>query len=989
MRLLRMAGKYMGIHRWAALLGGVIALAVQAQELYPDGQSFERRRWTQADGAPQQALSVTQTDEGLLWFASAVGLYTFDGIRFRQMNQVYGHALPSNNIMSTRKVAGGLAVGYYFGGLSIFTPGHATHYVAGQGFPRGSVLGISTDSDGRMYVATSSGLVMRQDSQWLPVGQDSLPKGSVNLVKHDQSGRLWARVGAEYYVRPLGSQAFVPVPVPPKARVTWRMDGLYVLAQGKQVQVLDAQPTQRQERYDQPQLYQGPPVPGPHGTLWATRADGLVRLARGGDGVLRAAELFASAMGREAQFDKVSIDREDNLWLVTPGGIERLRRHRFHRLEAPSNAFFWLAQRGFGEELWLGASRAPLARLAADGSRVPTEVESPSALLRQAPDHVWVGSADALWEFHGKAQQRWALPPDLGRGYEVQALAAEAGGRLLVAISRNGLWTFEQGQWRQDQRLHGIEEPMPTCMLSDGQGRTWLGLTNSRLAELTPGAARLLPASAGLQVGNVLSLLDAGGKLLVGGDLGVAWVEGGTAHPLRFQQPGGLQRITGMVLDRQGSLWMHSNSGLHRVRQQELARFWAAPAQALESELFNFEDGINGMAAQSRPLPSLALAHDGRLYYATMTESGWIDPATIPRNTRAPTVLLQSLRTAEREYQPADQLLLPQRTTAIELAFTATALSIPERVRLKFRLDGVDTGWREAGLERRVQYTNLAPGGYRFHVIAANEDGVWNHEGAQFRFEIEPAFWQTSWFRLACALALLVAGVLLYRWRVAIIQRRAEQHVALRLDATLQERSRIARSLHDNLLQAVQALLLRFHLVEQKLGQQPELQKMVGSALDYAESLVVTTRDEVMELRRAQDADEMFAALRHAAAQAAPGAEQRLSFTVVGQPRHLRIDTCAELSSVLREAVLNSVAHSGAAHIEVRLSFRDEALLAEARDDGIGLDAIVAQHGKSGHWGITGMRERMVRLGGQIEIGPGPKGGVAVRLVIPAQQAYA
>jgi len=266
---------------------------------------------------------------------------------------------------------------------------------------------------------------------------------------------------------------------------------------------------------------------------------------------------------------------------------------------------------------------------------------------------------------------------------------------------------------------------------------------------------------------------------------------------------------------------------------------------------------------------------------------------------------------------------------------------------------------------------------------------VWNKEGAQLSFEIEPAFWQAGWFRAACALAALAAAALLYRWRVAVLQRRAEQHAALRLDAKLQERSRIARSLHDNLLQAVQALLLRFHLVGQKLEQQPELQKMVGSALDYAESLVASTRDEVMELRRPQDADELFATLRHTAAQAAPGAEQRLSFTVAGQPRYLRADSCAELSSALREAVLNSVIHSGARQIAVKLAFADDALLAEASDDGIGLDAGTARHGKHGHWGIPGMRERIVRLGGQVEISAGPQGGVVVRLSIPALQAYA
>jgi len=980
----------MKIQRWAALLlGGVLALAARAQELHPDGQSFERRRWTQADGAPQLAMKITQTDDGMLWFAGTAGLHSFDGLRFQRVEKVYGHPLPSTNIGSARTVPGGLAVGYYFGGLSIFKPGSVTHYVAERDFPRGSVYDVNVGKDGVMRASTSSGVVALRDGKWLPEGLPSLPRGVAKWVKFDQSGRMWAFIGNDYYVRPIGKEDFVKVPVPPNAATTSRNDGLFMKPAGKDIQRLDIVPTPPADRIEHPELYNHVPSPGPHGTQWVARGENLVRLARADDGVLRAAELFASGTGREEIISRSFVDREDNFWLVTPSGIERLRRHRFHRLETELNSFYWLAQRGLGEELWFGAMRSPLKRLKPDGTVQATDVGTLTALLRVADDHVWVGGGEALWEFRGGTQQRWELPAQAGKAPEVQAMAAAPDGSLLVSISRSGLWRFAQGRWRQDERMQRISDAVAIAMLTDSKGKTWLGLTGGRLLELKAGEVVQLPASAGLQVGNILCLQEVDGKLLVGGDLGAAWVQDGKAHALRPEHAESFQHISGLVLDRQGSLWAHSNDGLYRFDAAALAGFWKTPSQPLPAELFNFEDGISGVAAGGRPLPSLAMANGGRLYYASVSHVGWVDPAGISRNKRPPNVLLQSLRTVDKEYEPVDKLVLPQQTTAIELAFTATALSIPERVRMKFRLSGVDTDWREAGLERRAQYTNLTPGHYRFQVIAANEDGVWNNEGAQFTFVILPSFWQTGWFRIACALAALVMAVLVYRWRISVVERRAEQHAALQLDAKLQERSRIARSLHDNLLQAVQALLLRFHLVEQKLAKEPELQSMVGSALDYAESLVAITRDEVMELRRAQDADELFAALRHAASQAAPGEELRLSCTIVGQPRPLRADSCAELASVLREAVLNSVAHAEAQHIEVRLTFRDDSLLAEVRDDGVGLAAAVALHGKSGHWGIPGMRERIGRLGGQIEIASAGKGGVTVSLSIPAQQAYA
>ncbi|WP_374580498.1 triple tyrosine motif-containing protein [Pseudoduganella sp.] len=993
----------MSIQRWPLLLlHWLLALAVHAAPAdagraaslaapQPDGQSFERRRWTQVDGAPQMGNGLAQTADGMLWIGSALGLYSFDGVRFRKVQQVYGQPLQSSNISFIYKFDDALAVGYYFGGLSIFTPRGATHHRAGRGFPRGSMQGFTASKDGKQYAITTTGLFMQQGGQWVAQGEDSLPGGG-SWVAHDRAGRLWVRVDRDYYVRPLGSTRFVRLPVEQDVRTAWTMDGLFVLPRGGNVRPLDVAPLPPDlpaRQFVLPDQFRSPPLPGPHGTLWSTRSDGLVRLAPGADGKLQVAELFASSEARDAMINRMTIDREGNLWILNPGGVERLRRHRVQRLPGAANAFFWLGQRGFGDELWLGANGLPLTRVKADGSRQETPVSMANVLLRLTDDHVWVGAAKALWEFHGDRQQQWDLPPGLGKAAEVQALARERGGRLLVSLTRNGLWHFDQGKWQRDPRLAGVDEAIPTTMLTDSQGITWLGLTNNRLLWLENGTLQTLPASAGLQVGNVLTLADIGGKLLVGGDLGAAWLENGTAHPLRLRNVENFQRITGMVTDRQGSLWLHSNDGLHRVSAEALAGFWRAPAHALQAELFNFEDGIHGMAAQSRPLPSLSLAHDGRLYYATMTETGWLDPSAIARNRRAPTVLLQSLRSGEREYAAQDGLVLPQQTSAVELAFTATALSIPERVRLKFRLDGVDRDWREAGPERRAQYTNLAPGEYRFRVIAANEDGVWNTEGAQFSFRIEPALWQTTGFRLACALAALLAALQLYRWRVAVIQRRAEQHAALRLEATLQERSRIARSLHDNLLQAVQALLLRFHLVEQKLVAQPELRHMVGSALDYAETLVASTRDEVMELRRAPGADALFESLRQAAEQALPGAGQRLSFTVSGRPRHLALEAGAELGCVLREAVWNSVRHAGARQIAVRLEYGAEALLAQACDDGVGLDPAIAEHGRDGHWGLAGMRERIGRLGGRIAIAAGAQGGTEVRLAIPAQQAYA
>lgn len=523
-------------------------------------------------------------------------------------------------------------------------------------------------------------------------------------------------------------------------------------------------------------------------------------------------------------------------------------------------------------------------------------------------------------------------------------------------------------------------------MLRDSAGKTWLSLTNNRFGMLAPQALQLLPADRLRQVGNVLSMLDAGGgRLLVGGDMGVAWIDGGKVQAMTFQRRDPVQRVTGLVLDRFGQLWLHCNDGMLMLPAEALANFWRAPQQPVTSELFNFEDGVSGTASPTRPLPSLSLDGSGRVYYATTSQVGWIDPARIRRNPLAPDVIIQALHTTDGALRPVDGMTLPGHPTAVDLNFTATSLSIPERVSLKYRLEGVDAGWQDVQRERSAHYTNLAPGDYRFQVIAANEDGVWNMQGAELRFHLQPNFWQTLWFQLLCVLLLVLAGMVLYRWRIALLKQRAEERAAAVIEATLQERGRIARSLHDNLLQAVQALILRFHSLQSRMKQEPDLQLKLDKVLSYAEELVESTRDEVVALRREPPREALLAALKKSLAGTMPEGEDLLRFSTIGVAQPLRDEVSSEVLYVLREAIWNSARHARASDIAVELNFAAAAFSGAVIDDGVGL----GQHAEaSGHWGIVGMRERIQRLGGVIEIGGGQHGGVCVRFAIPAALAY-
>jgi signal transduction histidine kinase/ligand-binding sensor domain-containing protein len=949
--------------------------------------SYEHRRWGRSEGAPQLAFALAQTADGMLWFGTPDGLYSFDGLRFRLVNTVWGHALKASNIASLLATPNGLLVGYRFGGLSIFTPASATHYVAGRDFPLGSTGSIVARRNGEVYATTSTAIVRLTGGRWLPIPLNGLPTQQLGRIDFDRDDTLWLDGTQDYYALRAGARQFEYVGH--ASMKGWsKVDGrIYAVApEGGYLAALAGEPPRRL-KLDRPALYTDVLIEGPDHSFWAGRSDGIARLARRPDGVLQAVEHFGTGRGINGTIANNMIDREGNLWVATFDGVERFRRHRLQQIDMGQLAphLNWLAQPGTGQELWYGALGTPLVRLLPDGRRLTTGIISPTAIYRVAADQAWAGAQGALWQLDDAATRRWPLPATLAK-FPIQAITAGMGGELLVSVARNGLWHFREGNWTPDASNAAIADATPIAMLTDHAGQIWLGYTNNRLARMTPAGVQFLPASASLDVGNITSLFALGERLLVGGDLGVAWLDGATMRPLLPAGEERLRGVSGMVADRQGGLWLHGAAGLIHLTSSALAQFWRAPEQPLPWEVFNHEDGLRGTSAKIRPLPSIALGADGNIYYATLEGVGWLDPAHIRRNPAAPQIILETLAANGRHYFPQPGLQLPPRTTALDIRFTAAVLSIPERARLRYQLDGVDADWREATSDRAAHYTNLAPGQYRFHVMAANEDGLWSAP-AELRFDIAPTPWQTDWFKALCAGVLLLMLYLLYRWRMAAVARRSALRAAIHMDGMLNERIRIARSLHDNLLQGLQALIMRCQAAMMRLPEHSDSHRMLNSTLDYAEQLLDETRDEVMALRREQHGQQMLAQLRQTLIASLPDTEDRLQFAMSGAARAVRSEVAAELSYVLREAVLNSARHAQATHITVSLHFGQDTLQCEVADDGVGIDAATAASGHAGHWGIVGMRERVAALGGEISIGGG-NGGTVIQVRVPAALAY-
>jgi signal transduction histidine kinase len=401
-------------------------------------------------------------------------------------------------------------------------------------------------------------------------------------------------------------------------------------------------------------------------------------------------------------------------------------------------------------------------------------------------------------------------------------------------------------------------------------------------------------------------------------------------------------------------------------------------------ERFDRLDGLMGTPEQLRPLPTAVEATDGQIWFALTNGVVKIDPKLIRHNTVVPTVLVQSVVAGGRTYTGIQPLSLPVGVTNLQFNYTATSLAIPERVVFRYMLDGFDNRWMEAAQRRQAFYTNLPPGSYRFRVIASNDDGVWNAAGASIGIEIPPVFYQTRWFAALCLVVVVFLSCTFYQLRV----RQVARALSVRFDERLAERTRIARDLHDTLLQTIQGsklviddaleapqdLVRMRRAVKQLSGWLQRAIQEGRAALASLRASGTRTSDLVEDLRRVTEPD------------CAPEG-MSISFSVIGEVRDLHPLVREEVCRVGEQAVRNALAHSRGRQLEVELRYAQD-LAVRVSDDGVGIDSLVLQRGKEGHFGLQGMRERASRIGGKLTVLSSPNFGTEVTIVVPGRLAF-
>lgn len=969
----------------------VHAQPAQQPNLQPNAQpSLQHVAWRKRDGAPSGAIGIAQDSKGMLWFATFDGLYRFDGVRFDRMDAIDGHQLLATDVAAVAAYGDALWVGYRFGGVSVFEHGAVTHYKAPQGLPQRTAQAIARTDDGVMWVGTYVGVYRRDGQRWSLVG-DGLPPSSARSFNVAANGALLAYMADGVYLKQRDSRRFRRVAgVPMIESGDVRGDGAILLkSEDRQLFLLDpvtevarpfALPGFTQTRLDVMQEKQGP--------MWVLSPQGLHLF----DPSLTLQKTYSMETGFSGRVvHNFMEDREGNTWFSTENGVDRISVARINKLEPLAGQSLHMSVlAGDHGEVWIGSSPYmtgyddTVYRVARDGSRVVTPIHHPTASTRAPDGSLWFAGRGLLWRVQGAQYRHWPLPEAV-RSYDVQAMAIDARGTLWLSIVGNGIHMFKDGAWARPDDAQ-LAQRTAISLHRDAQGRIWFGYPQNAVAMLAAdGTLRRFDASRGLAVGNVLAMASRGQRLWIGGDHGFGYWDGVRFRSLRDRDGPAFYGVSGIVETAAGDVWLHGTGGLVYIAARALADAIAGQSGAVAVERFDYLDGYEGVAAQLRPIPTLTETTDGRIWYATTAHTGWIDPRRIGRNPLAPTPQITAVQTSQRPYPITGPVHLPAGTEDIQLDFTAAVLTIPERARFRYRLAGLETAWREAGARRQAFYTNMRPGDYRFEVQASNEDGVWSRQTAHLDVSIAPTFVQTAWFKLLCVLVLALGVYGWMRWRVQLATTRATERIRERLN----ERTRIARTLHDSFLQSVQALIMRFERIKRGIARDDPLQREIDSALNAADAVLLEGRDQVWALRSGDAVPvDLEPDLREAAG--ACGAQYGVSVTLAahGQPVLLPEQVRDEALAIALEALHNACRHSGAAHVQVTLHYLKDSFELRVTDAGCGIvEQVLADGAPPGHWGLAGMRERAQLIGATLHIGRGVAGGTEVCLAVPLHGA--
>lgn len=955
---------------------------------------FHHSRFTVEDGAPGDIRTIVQAPDGYLLLGARDGLYRFDGVTFEHLARPPSRHVDNEQVSALVALRSGeVLVGYYSGPLAIYRDGRLREVPGLR--PGGQPKPMIEDHDGRIWARFDDGLAFYARGHWTIVA--SPRTGFPHIV----TSFLLARDGT-LWITSLNTILFIPRG---ETRIHYSgavISGRTSLAQDSngQIWITDAlNAVQRVPDYPHgakasPKLLaQADKINTQRilfdrdGTLWGVAPNGVFRIplrtadARSTE-PLPAVQLFGSQDGLTSDAAiSLSEDREGDIWVGTPMGLDMFRTANVVKPSGvprvPSGYQTFMIPRSGP---FIFADENNLYSVDREGSRrtlFASGLKPISCLCSVRDGSTYIGQIRGISHFKNGVLTNLPINDKL-----VFALCAADGNTVWYTMQSSGIARVENDQvtYFPPPSNYSFDEWSESILATPMGVAAYFHRIGIVRVDVQPWVT--LASEDAIGVGQISSLVNGDG-LLIGGYRGVARVRAGRIDRLTAEDHPWLDDTQTLARAPNGDLWIFSRSGLTRVTAKALEAAFQNPRAPIARESFDMRDGLPSPATSLEPA-ILEVADDGRIWISTTEGVAWIDPGHLVRNTLAPPVSIRTVIANGRRFRDPRQLSLTAGTTDLEIDYAALSFTKPSRVQFRYKLDGVDSNWVDPGQRRQAFYTRLGPGNYTFHIIASNNDGVWNRTGANLAFIIPPTFIQSNTFIVLCTLASIAFLWLLYTLRV----RQMAARFRILLHERLDERERIARELHDTLLQGFQGLMLHFRSIAERMPSDQPAHALMGSALDRAEAVLVEGRDRVRDLRRATDRGDIAESLATAGNKLALDSATKFRITAEGRMRALHPMARDEVCMIGEEAIFNAFRHARAATIEVGLVYGRQSFSLKVCDDGAGFDPAILAKGREGHFGLLGMRERAEKIKAGIKLESRPGGGTEIELTVPASVAY-
>ena len=988
----------------------LITLAVLAAErlAVADSSSYRFDSWASGTGLPQNSVySILQTSDGYLWITTLDGLVRYDGVRFRVFNKINSKGIRTNRFTKLFEDRDkDLWICTEDGGVTRYRDGSFTTFTTEHGLPGNWTFGLRQTDDGELLIRTSQGLARWRDGRFLPVSTDVNSFDSV-LGYQGHSGALWYRLGTT----------------------------LRRVKDGKVTEYVV--PAFSEDDQDRPQLYEDH-----QGRLWiGTLHEGLFVLE--GDALTHYTAKDGLPSNMITSFCE---DREGALWLSTPGGgLVRFQDGRFTTLTTedglPSNRIvtiyedregtLWVGTNGNGMfrinkqiikayvptsalggkslypmiedragNLWMGgdglfrlkdgvwSSYPPT--LSSDKQKGEVPYQNIMGLYEDYDGRIWVGTPNYLISYkEGRFSDETAMLGDSGAWDDVNVIHRDRNGTLWFG-TQMGLFENRDGKARHYGKEDGLPDEEIHALLEDRRGALWIG-TYGGLVRFHDGQITSYTEGDGLSSNRVRSLYEDGqGTIWIGTyDGGLNRFEDGRLT--RYTTDDGLfsNGVFQILEDDAGNFWMSSNQGIYRVSRKQLNDFADGRLARLTSISYGVRDGMLNSECNGGRQPAGLRSRDGRLWFPTLNGVVAIDPKGVSFNPLQPPVLIDSVLLNRKDVAFKDGVEISSGQQNLEIDYTGLSFIRPELLSFRYKIEGLDPDWIEAGNRRAAFYSYIPAGKYSFRVIAANADGVWNEEGATITLVVIPPFYQRRWFQ-ALVVFSIVGGVgLIYRLRIENLKRAqsAQEAFSRRLVSSQEtERKRLASELHDGLGQNLLVIKNRASIGAGLSDSNSEASEQFREIESIVSEAISETKQIAYNLRPLHlDRFGLKSALEDMMEKVESGSGIKFSSRIAPLDGVFSKDYEISVYRIIQESINNIVKHSYASEALIVIDRGQDTVSMTIKDDGKGFDDNPESSifNRRAGLGISSIEERVRLLKGSLTIDSSPETGTTIKIALP------